>query len=138
MYPGEEHTMITTPSNEEHKLFRRLLSPAFGISYLNKLGPLMMDVLESLFSKCDSTFKDGEKECVVDIWRLCNAFAFDVIGTTAFGSSFECIEKESHPIVDEFKNRFKYFSLKIVVPAFLLPLFKVYKEAKVYLMFLLA
>lgn len=130
IYPGEQYTMLTTPSNEEHTYFRRLVSPAFGVSYLSKLEPLINEVLQSLVKHIDDKFK-GEHEITIDIWRICLAIGFDVIGTTAFGSSFQTIENGSHELVSNFSEGLKFMMVKLVVSPILTPLFPMYEKTRV-------
>ncbi|CAO3652710.1 unnamed protein product [Mucor hiemalis] len=81
-----------------HKRRRRLISPAFSVKYLASLEPFMRKVAENLVSKIDKEIdKANNGEYVeIDIWTLLQCFALDIIGETAFGTSFNMIEDNSH------------------------------------------
>ncbi|KAI8096496.1 cytochrome P450 [Halteromyces radiatus] len=94
-------TTFTTRDKGVHKHIRRLISPAFSIKYLNSLEDHMHDMLQNLLDKVYSKVGDHpEQGAVVDIWKLWQHLALDVIGTTAFGQTFDMIKNESHPVPD--------------------------------------
>lgn len=75
--------------------------------------------------------KNKTKE--VDIWNICQSFAFDIIGTTAFGSSFNMIENETHEVVSGLGISLKFLVQKAMFHKTLLPFLGIYKIAKVIL-----
>ncbi|RUP51560.1 cytochrome P450 [Jimgerdemannia flammicorona] len=92
-------TLFNTIELDFHKQRRRILSPAFSISYLNSLEPYIFQATESLVRKLRAEISVGTNErAVVDIWNLLQRLALDIIGETAFGRTFGMIENGSHPL----------------------------------------
>jgi hypothetical protein len=59
----------------------------------------MATVTESLIKKVDNEITkehDDNNYGTVDIWKLMQCLALDVIGETAFGQTFNMIENNSH------------------------------------------
>lgn len=58
----------------------------------------MRKVAENLVSKIDKDIdkSDNSEYTVIDIWTLLQCFALDIIGETAFGTSFNMIEDNNH------------------------------------------
>jgi len=104
-----------------------LLSPAFGVTYIQRLEPLVADVIQTLFKTIDKRLVDQE-DIELDCWKMCLALAFDVIGTTAFGKAFGMVERGSHPIVTNIQESLRFMMVKLVVSPWLLPLFPLYKH----------
>lgn len=132
IFPGDSHTMLTSPSIDEHTFFRKLLSPAFGTTFLQKLCPLMSEVVLSVFSKMDAQLIIQKNDCIINIWNLCFSVAFDVIGTTAFGTPFGMVEKGEHPIVTNIGKSLPIMMMKFVTPTLVHPFLPGHKESLVY------
>lgn len=127
LLPGQPHNLITTPSTELHSYLRRVMSPAFGNQYLQRLEPLFAQILQSLFKKIDSDFV-GHEDVTVDIWKLCQAYVFDLIGSTAFGKPFNLIENSNHPIVTDINRVSEFMLLRTIVPPILFSYIPIYKR----------
>ncbi|ORZ05408.1 cytochrome P450 [Absidia repens] len=114
-------TTFSTRSKTLHKQLRRLVSPAFSIKYLNSLEEHMHDVLETLMDKIDdkvvaSSPEQGQQVAEVDIWKLFQHTALDIIGTTAFGQTFNMIKTESHPVPDTISEEMRWSSWVVAHP----------------------
>ncbi|KAI8336564.1 cytochrome P450 [Chlamydoabsidia padenii] len=110
-------TLFSTRDKGLHKHLRRLISPAFSIKYLNSLEEHMHDVLETLMNKIDGAVTNGKDGAgVVNLWKLFQHTALDIIGTTAFGQSFDMINKESHPVPDSIAEEMRWSSWVVSHP----------------------
>lgn len=68
---------------------RRLLSPAFAISYLNGLEPLFQDCIGALVEVLTTKCSNSEEEfATVDIDRVLGNVGADVMSASLFGGSF--------------------------------------------------
>ncbi|KAI9473438.1 MAG: cytochrome P450 [Benjaminiella poitrasii] len=107
-------SIFNTTDKQFHKNRRRLVSTAFSIKYLSSLEPFMISVTRTLIDKIDKEIeadKDEEGFGVVDVWCLLQHFAFDVIGETAFGQTFQMVENNGdHCIIKYILLRFKLFA----------------------------
>ncbi|RIB22882.1 cytochrome P450, partial [Gigaspora rosea] len=114
---------------------KRILSPAFSIKYVASLEPLIQSCIKLLIKKIDSLSKSSSKTSnlslnstsnqfnennlqLINLYQLVQFCVLDIIGETAFGGSFNMVEKGSHPlpikIIEELKRRvlnhtFPYF-----------------------------
>ncbi|KAI8079930.1 cytochrome P450 [Halteromyces radiatus] len=110
-------TTFNIRDKDAHKHLRRLISPAFSIKYLNSLETHMHDMLQNLLDKIYSKVGDHpEQGAVVDIWKLWQHLGLDVIGTTAFGQTFDMIKNESHPVPDSIASEMRWSNWIIAHP----------------------
>ncbi|CAG8462428.1 5674_t:CDS:10 [Acaulospora morrowiae] len=81
-----------------HKQRRRMLSPAFSIKYLTSIEPLIHSVFEDLIEKMEQSIASvGNLDCaVINFVKIIQACTMDIIGETAFGSSFKTIMNGDH------------------------------------------
>ncbi|KAI9323899.1 cytochrome P450 [Dichotomocladium elegans] len=113
--------LFSTTDKRFHKQRRRVISPAFSMSYLNSLEPYMIELTEALMKQIDKNIEsthglDGYG--VVDIWKLLQHYALDIIGETAFGKTFNMLEEGDHFIprtVSMESEAGNYFMQKIVL-----------------------
>ncbi|KAI8338009.1 cytochrome P450 [Chlamydoabsidia padenii] len=101
-------TTFSTRDKEVHKRLRRLISPAFSIKYLNSLEGHLADVMDTLMNKIENAA--ARENYNLDIWKLFEHSALDMIGTTAFGQSFNMLETESHPVPDSIAYEMRWAS----------------------------
>ncbi|KAF9322986.1 hypothetical protein BG006_001863, partial [Podila minutissima] len=73
-----------------HKNRRRLVAPAFGLSYLRSLEPIMHECIGIMLQKVDELLEDTR--------AVKSKKSLDIIGETAFGQSFEMVKDEVHPV----------------------------------------
>ncbi|KAL0093833.1 cytochrome P450 [Phycomyces blakesleeanus] len=107
---GPVYSILQNPGNESmfdardktyHKNNRRMYSPAFSVKYINSIEPIMRSCTEIMAQKINSDIErtkgDGEYG-TVDVWYLFQCLALDVIGESGFGSNFNTVGDEDHPI----------------------------------------
>ncbi|GAN02021.1 cytochrome p450 monooxygenase [Mucor ambiguus] len=114
-----DHTLFSTTDAVWHKKRRRLVSPAFSIKYLNSMEPFMAKVTESLVYKIDSEIAlhgDSDSYAHVDIWGLAQRLALDVIGETAFGQTFNMVEKNDHFVPGAITDGMKATAVSVLYP----------------------
>lgn len=73
----------------------------------------MHDVLDTVMNKIEGKVDEthGQNDgAVVDIWKLFQHTALDIIGTTAFGQTFDMVSKESHPVPDAISEEMRWSS----------------------------
>ncbi|GAA5798604.1 cytochrome P450 [Helicostylum pulchrum] len=104
-------SVFSATDKEWHKRRRRVVAPAFSVKYLKSLEPFMHNVTLNLINKIDRTIASNHGEDNVgqiDIWTLFKSFSLDVLGETAFGTSFDMINDNAHfipkAINDEMRN----------------------------------
>ncbi|KAI9323898.1 cytochrome P450 [Dichotomocladium elegans] len=93
------NNLFSTTDIELHKQRRRALSPAFSGKYIHSLEPFMAMMTKALLQRIDRDIADSRNSDgygVVDIWRLLQYLAIDIIGETAFGRTFHMLEGEDH------------------------------------------
>ncbi|OZJ07011.1 hypothetical protein BZG36_00203 [Bifiguratus adelaidae] len=85
-----------------HKHIRRSLAPAFALSYLNSLEPMIQSCIDVLIKVLNERIDQSPSGvAVVDMWQLITYLALDTIGETAFGFSFNMVESgKKHPLSD--------------------------------------
>lgn len=96
-----------------------MVAPAFSIKYLNSLEPYVHNVAQALVEKIDKDIvqdHDGNSFGQVDIWTLLKCFALDVIGETAFGSSFNMIEDNSHFVPKAINDEMRAGAISAMYP----------------------
>ncbi|ORX46274.1 cytochrome P450 [Hesseltinella vesiculosa] len=94
-------SLFSTRDKKVHKHLRRLISPAFSVKYLNSLEGFFHDTLKAMIHKVDTQLQaNNNQPTAIDTWKMWQSLALDIIGTTAFGQSFNMIENESHPVPD--------------------------------------
>ncbi|KAI8584443.1 hypothetical protein K450DRAFT_216439 [Umbelopsis ramanniana AG] len=95
-------TMFNTIDKDFHKTRRRVVSPAFSVKYLAALEHLMSDsvgeFVQHINSAVDTAHLHNQPSAEVDMWRLLQSTALDVIGATAFDQSFNMVKNGSHPL----------------------------------------
>ncbi|CAB4390065.1 cytochrome P450 [Rhizophagus irregularis] len=124
-------TLFSATDRIFHKQRKRLLSPAFSIKYIASLEPLMQScinvlvdrikTISSITSKSDLALKFNENGLpIVNIHQLIQATSLDIIGETAFGESFNLVEKGDHPlpgkVFQELKRRVLYHTFPYMRP----------------------
>ncbi|GAB5585105.1 hypothetical protein Unana1_00005 [Umbelopsis nana] len=95
-------TMFNTIEKDFHKTRRRVISPAFSVKYLTALESLMSASIEEFIQHIkmaiDTAHLHNQPDAEIDMWRLLQYTALDVIGTTAFDQSFNMVKNGSHPL----------------------------------------
>ena len=105
----------------KHK--RRLLSPGFGIAYLNSMEPLMRQCSEAMTEvidkACASAFGGKAK---IDMYTLLGDLGVDIIGATAFGGSFDLVRNKTHALRAQtqkhfrMQNKYRFFPFLLYLP----------------------
>ncbi|KAG0269390.1 hypothetical protein DFQ27_003718 [Actinomortierella ambigua] len=100
--------LFSARDKDFHRARRRLVSPAFGLAYLRTLEPIMQECIGLLIRKIDATLQDpgsangnAHPQGHIDIYSLLNRLSFDIIGSSAFGQSFNLIENDTNPIIEQ-------------------------------------
>ncbi|CAO3674069.1 unnamed protein product [Umbelopsis vinacea] len=100
-FQGHE-TMFNTVNKDFHKTRRRVISPAFSVKYLSALESLMGASVEEFIHhikmSVETAHLHNQPSAQIDMWRLLQCTALDVIGTTAFDQSFNMVQNGSHPL----------------------------------------
>lgn len=92
---GKVHSILTTPSDDEHSRYRRLLSHGFSEKALKEQEPLLLHYVNLLIFKLHEHAKDGTPQ---DMVAWFNWTTFDLIGDLTFNESFSCLDSASyHP-----------------------------------------
>lgn len=96
-----------------------MIAPAFSIKYLSSLEPYIQKVANSLLEKITQDIAekhDADNFGQVDIWTLLKCYGLDVIGETAFGSSFNMIEDNSHFIPKAMNDELRDSAISAMFP----------------------
>jgi cytochrome P450 len=94
---GKAHSILTTPSDEEHSRFRRLLAHGFSEKAVREQEPVLLHYADLLIHRLHEHSKDGPQDMVT--WY--NWTTFDLIGDLTFNESFDCLEKSTyHPWIE--------------------------------------
>ncbi|EAU92951.1 cytochrome P450 [Coprinopsis cinerea okayama7 len=101
---------IFSTEGHEHKMQRKLISPAFSSQVVKNLSPIFLDKAEQL---CD--IWDGEisaqgvdsGKTVLNVAHWLSRTTFDIIGLGGFDYSFNSLEDESEPIHMAFRRMFR-------------------------------
>ncbi|KAI9010556.1 cytochrome P450 [Hyaloraphidium curvatum] len=104
--------IFSTLDKAFHKRERRLIGPAFANQIVNSLEPLMLEVVSHLFSKIDQTMA---AEGRFDFGRGIQNLAQDVIGETAFGQSFNMVERGTHPLHESRRVLFLFTAVRRIL-----------------------
>ncbi|CDH57423.1 p450 monooxygenase [Lichtheimia corymbifera JMRC:FSU:9682] len=94
-------SMLSTIDKAVHKQRRRIVSPAFSIKYLNSLEPFMAKTNDAMVTRIDNDIAkthNADGYGTVDMWLIFQYLALDIIGETAFGETFNMLEKSDHPV----------------------------------------
>lgn len=105
-------TLFSATEKPFHQKRRKLLSSAFSIKYISTLEPLMRSCTDVLLQKVLSltnTSNNSNNDIqyninglpVLNIYELVQACTLDIIGETAFGGSFNIVEKGNHPLPEK-------------------------------------
>ncbi|KAF9388849.1 hypothetical protein CPB97_000297, partial [Podila verticillata] len=94
---NNQHNLFSSRNKDFHKNRRRLVAPAFGLSYLRSLEPIMHECIGIMLQKVDELLENpravkGKKvlpEGQINICSFMMRLSLDIIGETAFGQSFE-------------------------------------------------
>ncbi|KXS09665.1 cytochrome P450 [Gonapodya prolifera JEL478] len=116
LLPTDPDTILTTSSRELHKMLRKLSTPAFSIKYLNNLEPYMFSVWESFEKKVLSLPSTGNGWRSVDMLDYFHKMAADIIGETAFGSSFGMVESGHHAFLEARRSMLHFAVQKRIFP----------------------
>ncbi|KAF9217292.1 hypothetical protein BGZ59_005238 [Podila verticillata] len=103
---SDQHNLFSSRNKDFHKNHRRLITPAFGLSFLPSLEPLMQDCTRVLISKLDEVLAapDSVPQATVlpkgqvNICSFLNRLSLDIIGETAFGQTFQMVLHNDHPV----------------------------------------
>lgn len=94
-------SLLVTRHKEMHKRLRLRISPAFSPKYLDSLEEHILNVLNNMMHKIESlTAEHPQEGADVDIWKLLQHGALDIIGDCAFGQPFDIVKSEYHPLAD--------------------------------------
>ncbi|KAI9242756.1 MAG: cytochrome P450 [Podila humilis] len=103
---SDQHNLFSSRNKDFHKNHRRLITPAFGLSFLPSLEPLMQDCTRVLISKLDEVLATPDSvpqatvlpKGQVNICSFLNRLSLDIIGETAFGQTFQMVLHNDHPV----------------------------------------
>lgn len=96
------------------------MSPAFSMKYLNSLELFMDSCTEAFVHRINKDI-DGSKDGLdgygtVDIWSLLGYLALDVIGSTAFGESFNMVDTNDHFVPIAITKGMRFAPMLILYP----------------------
>ncbi|KAI9005435.1 cytochrome P450, partial [Phycomyces nitens] len=80
----------------------RLVSPAFSTKYIKSLEPLFKSVMEDFIRRINqeiSNKKENDEFATVDIWWFVRCLAFDIIGETSLGGTFNMLSNNDHIVL---------------------------------------
>ncbi|GJE97229.1 cytochrome P450 [Phanerochaete sordida] len=93
--------MATT--GEHHRRQRKLLNPVFSIAHMRRLTPVFYEVANRLRAGIETQL--GAAPADVDLLNWMGRAALELIGTGAFGHSFDrLVENVPHPFADAIKD----------------------------------
>ncbi|KAF9293927.1 hypothetical protein BGZ74_011493 [Mortierella antarctica] len=103
---NNQHNLFSSQNKDFHKNRLRLVAPAFGLSYLRSLEPIMHECIGIMLQKVDELLEDpravkGKKvlpKGQINICLFMLRLSQDIIGETAFGQSFEMVKDDVHPV----------------------------------------
>lgn len=88
-------TLFTTTDKAFHRQRRRLVSPAFSIKYLQSLEPFFHQSTKQLLSNYEKRIRNGETSFQDNLYASFGKLAVDIIGETAFGTSFYQLDENA-------------------------------------------
>jgi benzoate 4-monooxygenase len=104
-------SLLITRDKGMHKRLRLLISPAFSLKYLESLEEHILNVLNNMMLKIEGlTAEHPQEGADVDIWKLLQHNALDIIGDCAFGKSFDTIKSDYHPVTDSIMVELRWAS----------------------------
>ncbi|KAI8065565.1 cytochrome P450 [Gongronella butleri] len=122
-YQALRETSAETMFNTQDKLFhrqrRRIVSPAFSIKYLNSLEPFMDDCLRAMLTRLDNEIDASPRAdgyVTIDLWKMLGMLALDIIGSTAFGESFDMVNDSDHYIPTSINNIMRAAAKTVMFP----------------------
>jgi Cytochrome P450 len=80
--------IFSTRDQHWHSQYRRAINPAFTLSALLKNEHYVDDTGKLLFEKLDCTIEERGTKHAIDLPRLLQFFAFDVVGMLAYGRNY--------------------------------------------------
>ncbi|RDW60756.1 hypothetical protein BP6252_12139 [Coleophoma cylindrospora] len=102
------HNILTTPSDEDHSRFRRLLAHGFSEKATREQESVVLGYVDLLIQRLHECAKEGPQDLVS--WY--NWTTFDLIGDLTFNESFQCLEKSAyHPWIEFIFGGFKAGSI---------------------------
>ncbi|KAL9113019.1 MAG: hypothetical protein Q9227_002884 [Pyrenula ochraceoflavens] len=105
---GDVSTLFTERDKVLYRHKRRLLSPGFGISYLNSMEPMMRQCAEAMLEVMDRACASAPGgKTTIDAYTLLGDLGLDIIGATAFGGSFDLVRNKTHALRSETQKHFK-------------------------------
>ncbi|KAL0075764.1 cytochrome P450 CYP5313 [Phycomyces blakesleeanus] len=94
---GTSASMLDTTDKIFHK--QRAISPAFSIKYIKSLEPLFETVTDDFIKRINREIAANKQDtdfATVDIWWLLRCLAFDIIGETSLGGTFNMLSNNDH------------------------------------------
>ncbi|KAN0066594.1 cytochrome P450 cyp2 [Thecaphora frezii] len=95
--------MFTTTNKDYHRQRRRLMSPAFAVEYLKNLEPFLHNATTKLFQayqlRTEKAHHKGQK-LIINVYEDLACLAMDILGETAFGTSFNLVACLDDPKAD--------------------------------------
>ncbi|KAG2173125.1 hypothetical protein INT43_004498 [Umbelopsis isabellina] len=95
-------TLFNTIDKSFHKTRRRVVSPAFSVKSINALETYMNAEVNVLMDHIRLAINTANQHMLqtaeIDMWKLLQCTALDVIGSTAFDQSFEMVKTGQHPL----------------------------------------
>lgn len=79
---------MSTLGNHDHALMRRAESPAYTMTLLVDLEEHVDSCLDDLVSYFDKAIVEGKGKGTIDMGKMMQLLAMDVIGELAFGGTF--------------------------------------------------
>ncbi|KAG0328769.1 hypothetical protein BG000_000317 [Podila horticola] len=103
---NNQHSLFSSRNKDFHKNRRRLVAPAFGLSYLRSLEPIMHECI-GINSKRAVKGKKVLPKGQINICSFMMRLSLDIIGETAFGQSFEMVKDDVHPVPGQMARTLK-------------------------------
>lgn len=112
---NNQHNLFSSRNKDFHKNRCRLVAPAFRLSYLRSLEPIMHESIGIMLQKVDELLENpravkGKKVLPKGQINICSfmmRLSVDIIGETAFGQSFEMVKDDVHPVPGQMARTLK-------------------------------
>lgn len=109
--PNKKSDHFISADVETHARFRHVFQPAFSEQAIRKREALMQKYIAQFLARCneaiDFTSPQDNDVGIVDLVRLANFTAFDIIGDLGWGKSFDCLAKMQYHLWVEVILHFK-------------------------------
>ncbi|KAI9298435.1 cytochrome P450 [Neoconidiobolus thromboides FSU 785] len=112
-------TIFSTRDKDFHRQRKKILAPSFSEKAIDSIEHIVIENVINLINKIKNLAKEKD---VFDLSIYFHYFSFDVIGSLAFGNSFDMLNEGYHPVIGWIKD---FFFISILCT--MMPILKIYK-----------